>query len=96
MKTERPADFLSGRHHCHWQKTVLEARAEAARLRRKLQALGVDPATPGVHSPAARRPDPAAELARALRNLLDASPSSRREARAVLARYDDRPRRETP
>jgi hypothetical protein len=90
VNRELPAGVLSGWHRCHWQQTALAARAEAARLRRTLQALGVDPTTPdGVHRTSKRWKDQAADLAQALRNLLDDPSSSRPDARAALARYDD-------
>ncbi|MEW6473071.1 MAG: hypothetical protein AB1679_12440 [Actinomycetota bacterium] len=90
MNGELPAGVLSGRHRCHWQQTALAARAEAARLRRTLQALGVDPTTPDGARPAPSRwRDQAADLAQALRNLLDDPSPSRANARAALARYDN-------
>jgi hypothetical protein len=89
MERERPAGLVSGWHRCEWQMVAITSRAEAARLRRKLQSLGIGGASGGSRLPGDSRRDPTDELAEALRNLLENRSSSRANARAALARYDE-------
>lgn len=96
MERGRLTGVISGRHRCEWQKMAIQYRAEATRLRRKFQALGIDPhirsvdvRVPGRFEPPPATPwrDLADDLATALRTILD-DPSSRAGARAALARHD--------
>ncbi len=95
VEPERRAGVLSGQHRCEWQKLAIQYRAEATRLRRKFQALGIDPHTRtvdiripgGEPPPASPWRDLADDLAEALRTILDDA-ASRPDARAALARHD--------
>ena len=89
MERERPAGLVSGRHRCEWQMVAITSQAEAARLRRKLQSLGVGGASGSARLAGDSRRDPTDELAEALRSLLENPSSSRANARAALARYDE-------